>query len=123
MPVFARLSRRFYDVVGEDVTEQLVDWINAVEQELTDRARLRAGLVSAPEKFADRQGVTNRYFRERNSQVVRSDAELTRQFSELRVDLRKEIAGFRTELLGWMFVFWITNFVGIAGLLIALRGH
>ena len=75
MPVCARLSRRFYDVVGEDVTEQLVDWINAVEQELSDRAGLRAGLVSAP------------------------------------------------ELLGWMFVFWITNFVGIAGLLIALRGH
>jgi len=60
MPVCARLSRRFYDVVGEDVTQQLVDW---------------------------------------------------RMF-ELRVDLRKEIAGFRTELLGGMFVFWITNFVG-----------
>jgi hypothetical protein len=124
MPVFARLSRRFYDVVGEDVTQQLVDWINAVEQEVSDRAPLRASLVSAPEKVAGRQLVTNRYLRERNDfEVARSDAELTRRMSELRVDLRKEIAGLRTELLGWMFVFWITNFVGIAGLLIALRGH
>jgi hypothetical protein len=52
MPVFARLSSRFYDVVGEDVTQQLVDWINAVEQELTDRARLRTGLVSASRSAA-----------------------------------------------------------------------
>jgi hypothetical protein len=35
MPVIARLSRRFYEVVGEDVTQQLVDWLNAVEEELT----------------------------------------------------------------------------------------
>jgi hypothetical protein len=54
MPVFARLSSRFYDVVGEDVTQQLVDWINAVEQELTDRARLRTGLVSASRSAASR---------------------------------------------------------------------
>jgi hypothetical protein len=41
MPVFARLSRRFYEVVGEDVTQQMVDWLNQVEEELTSRARLR----------------------------------------------------------------------------------
>ena len=124
MPVFARLSRRFYDVVGEDVTQQLVDWINAVEQELTDRARLRTGLVSALERVAERRDVTSRYVRERNAvELSRSDADLERRMSELRVDLRKEIAGFRTELLGWMFVFWITNLVGIAGLRIALRYH
>jgi hypothetical protein len=28
----------------------------------------------------------------------------------------------RTELLRWMFGFWVTTFIGIAGLLIALRG-
>jgi hypothetical protein len=28
MPVFARLSSRFYEVVGEDVAQQLVDWLN-----------------------------------------------------------------------------------------------
>ena len=37
MPVIAKLSRRFYEVVGEDVTEQLVDWLNAVERELSGR--------------------------------------------------------------------------------------
>jgi hypothetical protein len=28
----------------------------------------------------------------------------------------------RTELLRWMFGFWVTTLLGIAGLLIALRG-
>jgi hypothetical protein len=41
MPVIARLSRRFYEVVGEDVTQQLVDWLNEVERELTCRASFR----------------------------------------------------------------------------------
>ena len=27
----------------------------------------------------------------------------------------------RTDLIRWMFAFWVTNFIGIAGLLIALR--
>jgi hypothetical protein len=41
VPVIARLSQRFYDVVGEDVAGELVDWLNAVEQDLTDRSRFR----------------------------------------------------------------------------------
>ena len=42
MPVFAKLSRRFYEVVGEDVAQQLVDWLNEAERELTWRARFRS---------------------------------------------------------------------------------
>ena len=33
MLVIARLSKRFYEVVGEDVTQQLVDWLKALEME------------------------------------------------------------------------------------------
>ena len=39
MPVTARLSRRFYEVLGEDVANELVDWFNVVD--LTYRADLR----------------------------------------------------------------------------------
>ena len=35
----AKLSKRFYDVLGEDVANELVDWFNAVD--LTYRADLR----------------------------------------------------------------------------------
>ena len=39
MPVTARLSKRLYDVFGEDVANELVDWLNTVN--LTYRADLR----------------------------------------------------------------------------------
>jgi len=39
MPVTAKLSRRFYEVLGEDVANELVDWFNAVD--LTYRNDLR----------------------------------------------------------------------------------
>ena len=39
MPVTAKLSKRFYDVVGEDIANELMDWFNAVD--LTYRTDLR----------------------------------------------------------------------------------
>jgi hypothetical protein len=111
VPVTARLSKRFYDVLGEDVANELVDWFNAVD--LTYRADLRE-------------------LNELN--FARFDAKLEQRLAELRAELRQEIAGLRvefrtelhqvrTELLRWMFGFWVTTLLGIAGLLIALRGH
>jgi hypothetical protein len=89
VPVTARLSKRFYDVLGEDVANELVDWFNAVD--LTYRADLRE-------------------LNELN--FARFDAKQEQRLAELR-----------TELVRWMFGFWITTLLGIAGLLIALRGR
>ena len=85
----AKLSRRLYDVLGEDVANELVDWFNAVD--LTYRTDLRE-------------------LNELN--FARFEAKLDQRMAELR-----------TELIRWMFAFWVTNFIGIAGLLIALRSH
>jgi hypothetical protein len=104
VPVTARLSKRFYDVLGEDIANELVDWFNAVD--LTYRADLRE--LNEP-NFA------------------RFDAKLEQRLAELRAELltelRTAIAGLRTELVRWMFGFWVSTLLGIAGLLIALRGQ
>jgi hypothetical protein len=89
VPVTAKLSKRFYDVLGEDIANELVDWFNAVD--LTYRTDLRE-------------------LNELN--FARFDAKLEQRLAELRAALREEIAEFR---------FWVTTFIGIAGLLIALR--
>ena len=126
MPVTAKLSKRFYDVLGEDVAHELVDWVNAVD--LTPRFA-RGGLYRAD-------------LRELNElNFARFDAKLEQRLAELRGDLREQIAELRsevrtglqqvraelqqvrTELLRWMFGFWVSTLIGIAGLLIALRGH
>ncbi len=77
---------RFYDVLGEDVANELVDWFNAVD--LTYRTDLRE-------------------LNELN--FARFDAKLEQRLAELRIDL-----------LRWMFGFWATTMLTLAGLTIAL---
>ena len=102
MPVTARLSKRFYDVLGEDVANELVDWFNAVD--LTYRTDLRQ-------------------LNELN--FARFDAKLEQRLAELRSELQTEfrtgLHGLRADLLRWMFGFWATTLLTLAGLMIALR--
>jgi hypothetical protein len=96
------------------VANELVDWFNAVD--LTYRADLRE-------------------LNELN--YARFDAKLEQRLAELRAELRQEIAELRAEirtelrtglhslradLLRWMFGFWATTLLTLAGLIIALRG-
>lgn len=39
MPVTAKLSRKFYERLGEDVTNELVDWFNSVDATYRDDLR------------------------------------------------------------------------------------
>lgn len=97
MPVTARLSKRFYEVLGEDIANELVEWFNAVDQ--TYRNELRE-------------------LNELN--FARFDAKLEQRLVELRAvlrtELRAEMHALHVSLLRWMFGFWITTI----GLMLAL---
>jgi DNA anti-recombination protein RmuC len=128
LPVTAKLSKRFYDVLGEDVANELVDWFNAVD--LTYRNDLRELNELNFARFDARL----------EQRLAELRAELRQELAELRTELRTEIGSLRlefhtelpqvrtelqqvrTELLRWMFGFWVSTLIGIAGLLIALRG-
>jgi hypothetical protein len=43
------------------------------------------------------------------------------EMQQVRTDLHGEILQVRVELLRWMFGFWVSTLLGIAGLAIALR--
>jgi hypothetical protein len=60
---------------------------------------------------------------ELRTEIAALRAELRTEIAGLRVEFRTELQQVRTELLRWMFGFWVTTLLGIAGLLIALRGH
>jgi hypothetical protein len=98
MPVTARLSKRFYEVLGEDVTNELVDWFNAVD--LTYRTDLRE-------------------LNELN--FARFDAKLEQRVAELRAEFRTGLHEMRTDLIRWMFGFWVTTLLTLAGLMLALH--
>jgi hypothetical protein len=63
---------------------------------------------------------------------ARFDAKLEQRLAEFRGELlvelrtglqqvRGELQQVRSELLRWMFGFWVTTLLGLAGLLVALR--
>lgn len=97
MPVTARLSRKFYETFGEDVTNELVDWFNSVDA--TYRADLRA-------------------LNELN--YARFEAKLDQRLAELSRDLSIEIARAQTATIKWMFTFWAPTAIGILGTAIAV---
>jgi len=93
LPVTAKLSQRFYEKLGEDIANELVEWFNAVD--VTYRADLRE-------------------LNELN--FARFDAKLEQRLAELRAELRVQGAEFRhgmadlrAELLRWAFLFWVTT--------------
>jgi hypothetical protein len=71
VPVTARLSRKFYETFGEDVTNEPVDWFNSVDT--TYRADLR--------ELSDLQ-------------YARFDAKLEQRLAELKSDLVKWMFAF-----------------------------
>ncbi len=104
MPVTAKLSRKVYDALGDDVANELVERFNEVD--LTYRTELR-----------DLNEVN----------FARFDAKLEQRIAELRAELRTEFRqGFthvdgkldrlRAELIKWMFLFWL----GTVGLVLTL---
>jgi hypothetical protein len=114
MPVFARLSRRFYEVVGEDVAQQLVDWLNEVERELTRRAMFRSYNELNRARLRTRQLA----FRSRLPQSlppVRAPV-----FKEV-IDLKAEVRRLRSDLIWWMFLYCFSTLLGTLVLVLALR--
>ena len=84
VPVTARLSKRFYEVLGEDVTNELVNWFNAVD------ASYKADLQQLNEL----------------------------NFQRFEATLKQGLAELKTDVLKWLFAFWATTALGLAGLLL-----
>jgi ribosomal protein L29 len=128
VPVTAKLSKRFYDVLGEDIANELVDWFNAVD--LTYRTDLRElnelNFARFDAKLEQRLAELRAEFRtELHTELHQVRAEIVGLRAELRTGLHDgntALERVRVELLRWMFGFWVTTFIGLAGLMIALRG-
>lgn len=93
MPVTAKLSRKFYERLGDDIAGELVDWFNAVDATYQTQSK-----------------ETNELNWERFKAHL--DAGLA--------GLRTEMAGMRADLIKWMFVFWGGNVITLGGLMVAL---
>jgi len=120
MPVTAKLSRKFYERLGEEIANELVDWFNAVDATYRNDRRELNELnfqrfdARVEQRFAEADAKLEQRF-----SAFR--AEMERRLAELRGEvggLRTQVADTRAELLKWMLAFWIATLVPLAGLIL-----
>ncbi len=97
MPVTAKLSKAFYERLGENIANELVDWFNQVDA--TYRSDLRElnelNFARFDAKLEQRIAELRSTLRE---ELVELRATLRQEIAELRTELKGEIAGLRTAL-------------------------
>jgi hypothetical protein len=93
MPVTAKLSRHFYEKLGDEATNELVNWFNSVD--LDYRTELRT-------------------LNEQNFALF--DAKMDVFRAEVREEVKSTVGAAKSQLLLWMFGFWTTTMATQAGL-------
>src|SRR5213594_1679612 len=135
VPVTARLSKRFYDVFGEEIATELVDWFNAVDatyradlRELNELnfarfdAKLEQRLATLDAAWQGRWTELDAKLEQRLAELdakwggrwTQLDAKLVQRLAELRVELVKELAGVKSGLK-WMLAFWAPTALAVIG--------
>lgn len=144
MPVTARLSRRFYDAIGDDAANDLVNWMNDVDATYrTDLLRLNEANLDRFAAEIARQAAVSRA--ELHTTMERLRAELREEIAQLRADMDARFAAvdarfaaidarftaldvsldtrfarFEARMLRWMLVFWTGTMVGAAATILAV---
>ncbi len=126
VPVTAKLSRKFYERLGDDIAGELVDWFNAVDatyqQQLRDinelnwerfKAQFDAARVALQSEMEAMRA-------ELRGEMAAMRAELRGEMAAMRAELRGEIAAMRADLLKWMFIYWTGTVVTLGGLIIGM---
>ncbi len=122
MPITAKLSKQFYDRLGNDVANELADWLNAVDtsyrQEFRELFEAHFGRLTA-----DMRELETRMESRMARLVTELRFETDRKLDVLRADvgtLRVELANRDKSLIRWMFGFWIGSWAMTAGTMVAL---
>ena len=93
VPVTAKLSRKFYEKFGDDITNELVDWFNQVDA--TYKSDLRE-------------------LNELN--FARFETTLKAEIATAVARLESRMAAFEARIIKWMFLFWVGQALTTVGL-------
>lgn len=131
MPITAKFSKAFYDKLGHEIADEMVNWFNQADavyrtqlRDLNDLnyARFEAKL---DQRFAEHDAKWERRFGELDweRRIAESDTKWERRFGDLSVKVDKLTAiveaqphAIQANLLKWMVVLWATTILAIVGL-------
>jgi hypothetical protein len=115
MPVTAKLSRGFYERFGDDLTNELVDWLNAVD------ATYRSDLRETNElNFARFMASVDQRFAEQDARIEKRFADLEVKFEKRFGQIDARFGDLRADLLKWMFIYWTGTMLALAGFVFGL---
>ena len=99
MPVTARLSRKFYEALGDEIANELVQWFNEVD------ATYRSDLRELNDlNFARFDAKLEQRVAGLDSKIEQRTAELRAELARLEARLDVGLAAQRSDLIKWMFV-------------------
>jgi len=126
MPVTAKLSRGFYEKLGDELANELVEWFNQVDatyrtdlRELNELnfarfdAKVEQRFAQSDAKWEQRFAQSDAKWEQRFAQA---DAKLEQRVTELRTEIRVGLQTLETKLIRWMFLFWIGQAATTVGL-------
>jgi hypothetical protein len=123
VPVTGRLSSKFYERLGDDVTNELADWMNAVDlsyktqmRDMNDlfwermTAALKSEMATLREDMrSDFRANTASFRAEITGAMSTASADQRSVPSKMATDmmsLRTHVGAMRADLLKWMFIYW-----------------
>ena len=119
MPVTAKLSRRFYEKLGDEIANELVEWFNAVDatyrSDLRELNELNFARFDAKlgQRFAEQDAKWEQRFAEQ-------DAKWEHRIADLRTEMNARFAELETRLTKRLFGFWIAQSATIVALIFAV---
>jgi len=105
------LSKRFYETFGDDIANELVDWFNKVDATYHSELRELNEI-----NFARFDAKLEQRIAEVKAELRQEIGGVRGEVGSLRADLQTGLANLRSELLKWMFLFWVTTIGGLVAL-------
>jgi hypothetical protein len=139
LPVTAKLSRRFYDQLGDDIANELVNWFNAVDdtyrnqlRELNElnwerfRSELRAEGIAirsdVEKRLAEMDKKLDTRFAAVDARFERVEANFSTLEQKIEAKFDAKFANLETRMYKVMFGFWTATVIPLAALILALDG-
>lgn len=129
MPVTAKLSRKFYERLGDDIANELVDWFNAVDD--TYRTQLRElnelnwnrFQAAMDARFAESDVKMERRFAaadlKMEQRVAALEVKMDQRFAAVDLRLASVEARF-TDQAKWLIGVWLGTVIPLGGLMVGL---
>ena len=119
MPVTAKLSREFYERLGDSVANELVEMLNTVDQNYRTELRELNDLnfarfdAKVEQRFAESAAATDKRFAESAAATDKRFAEAAAVMDRRFADVLSQLERTQSRLLMWSFSFWVTTLIAL----------